>query len=233
MSLQQMSRAALKMKYPDLKGTIFIVTYGRSGSTILQSLLQSIPDTHITGENNNVLASLFQAAQSASNTRQAWGKKEQPKTHPWYGADKIKTRRIEQRLTRVFIEEIIQPHKDVRWVGFKEIRYPQLGKDLPKFLNFCNRNFPNPYFVFNSRNGKNVAKSKWWANKPENKVLNLVADMDAAFANYSSRHPENTFHAKYEDVIENPKCLQPLFQKLGEDFDLDLANKILSKKLTH
>ena len=32
-----------------LKGTIFVVTYGRSGSTALQSILQTVPKSHIVG----------------------------------------------------------------------------------------------------------------------------------------------------------------------------------------
>ena len=50
-------------KYPNLKGTLLIVTYGRSGSTILQSLAQTIPGCHTAGENYNALEGLFRASQ--------------------------------------------------------------------------------------------------------------------------------------------------------------------------
>lgn len=223
----------MKKPYPHLKGTVFIVTYGRSGSTILQSLLQSIPGAHITGENNNALEHLFRASQGLQNARKTWGKKEHPMTHPWHGADKLRPMRFEKRLTRVFTEEVIQPPEDVRWMGFKEIRYPKLGKDLPKFVRFCYRNFHNTHIVFNSRNAEDVAKSKWWARKPKAQVLSMVTEMDALFAQIAKENPTFAHHVFYEDIVADPRALQPLFDTLKEPLDLDQAHAILGQKLTH
>jgi hypothetical protein len=223
----------MKTPYKNLQGTLFIVTYGRSGSTIVQSLLQSIPHAHITGENNNALDHLFRSSQSIQNARKIWGKKNQPATHPWYGADKLRPVRFEKRLTLVFTEEVIQPPKDVRWMGFKEIRYPKIGKDLPKFIRFCHRNFHNAHFVFNSRKAEDVAKSKWWANKPKSQVLNMVSEMDASFAKFTKANPAFAHHVFYEDIVADPAALQPLFDALKEPLDLQKARAILKRKLTH
>ena len=43
---------------PDL-GYIFIVTYGRSGSTLLQGILNSIPGYLVRGENRQALRHLY------------------------------------------------------------------------------------------------------------------------------------------------------------------------------
>ncbi len=220
-------------RYPNLKGTIFIVTYGRSGSTLLQSLLQSIPGAHIVGENYNALEGLFRAGRSARKSRKTWGKKPQPATHPWHGADRIDPDRFERRLARIFVQEILQPPPDVRWIGFKEVRYQGLGEDFPAFLNFCRRTFPNPFFVFNSRNGADVAQSKWWARQPREKVLTMVETMDARFARFTAAHPEISYHAVHETTVADPASLQPLFDKLGEPFDIGAAQKALQKRLTH
>ena len=220
-------------KYPDLKGTIFIVTYGRSGSTLLQSLLQSIPGAHITGENTGTLEGLYLAGKRARLSHRTWGQKSQSKSHPWYGIDKIDPDRYEQRLAEVFIEEILQPPADTRWYGFKEIRYPRLENEFPAFLQFCQRNFENPFFVFNSRNGEEVAKSKWWAKHPREKVLTLVKKMDSRFARFAKNNAANSHHVFHEETVADPQSLMPLFTKIGEPLDLDLAAEILSKPLTH
>ncbi|WP_193789581.1 sulfotransferase [Salipiger sp. CCB-MM3] len=223
----------ISKSFPNVKGTIFIVTYGRSGSTVLQSLLQSIPGAHITGENNLALEGLFQASRSTRKARQVWGKKPQPPTHPWYGADKLKPNRFEARLAEVFVQEVIQPPNDTRWIGFKEVRYPRLGTNFPAFLNFCQRAFPNAFFVFNSRNGEDVSKSKWWANKPKAEVLQLVEDMDARFAEFTAANPSCSHHVYYEKTCADVASLQPLFDKLGEPLDLGVARKVLATPLTH
>jgi len=220
-------------KYPGLKGTIFIVTYGRSGSTLLQSLLQTIPGAHITGENFNTLFMLFEAAKRARRTKRIWGKKQQPKDHPWHGADAIKSGRFDQRLANVFIEEVLRPPIGARWIGFKEIRYQQCGDALGPFLEYLHRVFPNAFFVFNSRCSADVAKSKWWVRQSEKDVHRMVKMMDAEFSDYATRHPEYAHHVRFEDLVADLASVQPLFDKLGETLDLSRAGIVLDKRLTH
>ena len=219
--------------FPALKGTIFIVTYGRSGSTLLQSMLQTIPDAHITGENNNTLEGLFRAGERARESRRVWGRKPYAKDHPWHGANKINPDLFEKKLAEVFTDFIIQPPPDARWFGFKEIRYPRLGADFPEFLKFCQRNFHNAFFVFNSRKGEDVANSKWWADQPRENVLKLVINTDRRFASFAKANPEISHHVFHENTLADPASLQPLFDKLGETLDLEVARNILNKPLTH
>ena len=220
-------------KFPNLKGTIFIVTYGRSGSTLLQSLLQSIPGAHITGENHNLMETLFMASERARKTRQTWGKDLLPKDHPWYGADEITPVRFERRLVQNFVDEILHPPQDARWFGFKEIRYSALGDRFEAFLNFYQRNFPNPFFVFNSRNAEEVAKSAWWVDWPTEEVLEMVRSMDRRFAEFATANPSVSHHVFYEETVRDPATLKPLFDKLGEPFDPTAAQAKLATRLTH
>ena len=220
-------------KYPNLKGMLLIVTYGRSGSTILQSPAQTIPVCHIAGENYNALEGLFRASQRVRRSSNTWGKKPHPSNHPWYGADQLVARRFERKLVDVFIEEVLCPPSAARWYGFKEIRYPSLQDDFPNFLNFCRRNFPNAFFIFNSRNGEDVAESAWWKNHSRQSVLEMVAEMDQRFAIFADENPTYSHHVRYEDIVCDPVRLRPLFDKLGESLDIAAAQRILAQHLTH
>ena len=224
-----------KTQYPNLKGTIFIVTYGRSGSTLLQSMLQGIPGAHIIGENFGALYHLFSGFQRIAKTRRKWGQKEQPMNSPWYGADKLAPVRFRDRMIDLFVEEVIQPPKDVRWYGFKEIRYGEgvIGNDFEAYVGFLRRAFPNAYIVFNSRNGEDVSKSRWWKKSKPEDVQDMVRTMDAKFEAYTREFPEQCFHARYEDTVADPTCLKPLFVMLGEPFDADRAQEVLGVKLKH
>ena len=219
--------------FPHLKGTIFIVTYGRSGSTLLQSILQTIPGSHIVGENYNAMEGLFQASQSVKKTRRKWGGKEHPKNHPWHNANNVRPVLFEKGLVDMFVREVLIPPKDVRWYGYKEIRYPASGDRLDAYLQFHKRNFPNPFFVFNSRKGEDVANSAWWKNKPRQEVLDLVQTMDARFAKFTAANPDCAHHVFFEDTLQDPSSLQPLFDKLGEPLDLSVVQDILERRLTH
>ncbi|MCA8867326.1 MAG: sulfotransferase [Rhodobacteraceae bacterium] len=219
--------------YPNLKGTIFIVTYGRSGSTLLQSLLQSIPGAHIVGENYNALEGLFRTAERARMARSKWGKKDHPPNHPWHNASRIRPVRLETGLAEVFTRELIAPPRDARWIGFKEIRFQTLDDDFEGFLNFQRRAFPNAFFVFNSRRGEDVANSAFWKKRPRDQVLDMVTRMDARFADFADKNPDCSHHVFYEQTIDDPATLQPLFDKLDEPLDLDAAKAVLGERLTH
>lgn len=175
----------------------------------------------------------MQSCQRARRAKAVWGKKPHPQDHPWHGASEIRPVRFERRMTRLFVEEIIQPPKDVRWIGFKEIRYMSYENDFEHAMNFLIRNFPNPYIVFNSRRGEDVAKSSWWKNHETSAVIDMVNTMDERFASYASSNPFRTFHAKYEETVSDPKSLQPLFDKLGEDLNIESVYEKLQRQLKH
>lgn len=219
--------------YPDLKGTIFIVTYGRSGSTLLQSLLQSIPGAHIVGENYNALEGLFRTAQRARKARSKWGKKDRPPNDPWHNASQIRPARLEKALAEVFTRDVLAPPQDARWIGFKEIRFQTLDDDFDDFLAFQRRAFPNAFFVFNSRRGEDVANSAFWKKRPRHQVVDMVTRMDARFADFAEKNPECSHHVFYEQTVADPASLQPLFDKLGEPLDLEAARAVLGERLTH
>ena len=220
-------------RFPDLKGTLFVVTYGRSGSTLLQGILQTIPGAHIAGENHNVMESLWHSVRRLRMTRDTWGKKQQPPTHPWYGADKVTPGRFAERLVDSFVAEVLHPPVEARWIGFKEIRYNALGNNFGNVLDFMTRYFKNPHFIFNSRRAEDVAQSAWWADWDRGDVLKLVRTMDARFESYCAAHPENTHRVVYDDLIRDPAVIAPLFERLGEPYDEERIRAVMDTRLTH
>jgi len=219
--------------YPYLKGTIILVTYGRSGSTLLSRMLRTIPGTCLRGENYNTLSHLYRAYVSALETRSLQGKIPRDEKSAWYGAERVEPNDFADALVDCFIEQIIRPQPSVRWIGFKEIRFYELGNELGKFLDFIGTFFPNARFVFNTRPWEDVARSAWFAKKPAEEVRNHVTEMDARFADYCSRHPETTFAVEYRQYSKNTRSLKALFEFLDEDFDLGKCQEVADLHLTH
>ncbi|MFW2545246.1 sulfotransferase, partial [Primorskyibacter sp. 2E107] len=214
-------------------GTLFIVTYGRSGSTLLQSLLQTIPGAHIRGENGGALQGLFQSATALRKAHGEHGVERQPPDHPWHGMAEVNVDGYEKGLAQVFVNQVLRPPQEARWIGFKEVRYLQMGPNLPQLMTFCRRVFHNPFFVFNSRNAEDVRQSKWWAEHPADVVTAQLRRADEAFQRYSGNHPRISHHVQYEDLVADPSVLIPLFDKLGEPFDAARVAQVMSKRLTH
>ena len=65
---------------------VFVVSYGRSGSTLLQSAINSTPGTQLRGENCNILYSLYRAVASAELTILGRARHPEPRRpdHPWF-----------------------------------------------------------------------------------------------------------------------------------------------------
>lgn len=222
------------MALKDHDGFVFIITYGRSGSTVLQKVLQSIEGYFIRGENNHTLFPLYMAYRRAHEARFKHGGTPQGPDNPWYGADAILPANFSQRLCDVFLEEIIKPPKSARIVGFKEIRFHEAGPELfDQYLDFIAAKFPNTKFIFNMRRWEDVSKSSWWATMDPQRVQEILETCDGFYKKYAAKHPGRSLLMQFEDFRGNPDAFVPLFEFLGEPFDRAKIEEVISHKLEH
>lgn len=210
--------------------SVLIVTYGRSGSTLLQGLLNAIPGYRITGENYNFLYHLYVSYETLTQLGKfdyAQGGVEP--THSFYGAPDLNS--------EVYIEScgqlaynMLVPKKyrpSIRCFGFKEIRYVHFLNQLEQCLDFYQKIFPNCKIVFNTRNHEDTAKSGWWSKQDKTKVIGLLERADGAFAIYNKKNPETTFRISYEDIVQKSPRTASLFRFLGESYNENLVDDVL------
>ncbi|WP_417451978.1 sulfotransferase [Kordiimonas sp.] len=216
-------------------GYVFIVTYGRSGSTLLQRILQSVDGYFMRGENENTLYSVYTAWQRAAGMRQRFDTRRKVPPHgPWYGADEVDADAFAARMIDAFVAEVIRPPEDARLVGFKEIRYGDLTEDdLYGFLQFMKRFFPRARFIFNMRRWQGVAKSSWWRDMEPDYVQNFVTRSDEVFTRFASDNPDQSCLLRYEDYAGNAAGLSKMFEFLGEPMNVDMVASLMAHKLKH
>jgi Sulfotransferase family len=212
---------------------VFIITYARSGSTLLQKIIASIPGCHFNGENCDVLGGLYASFRSASFARDDQGK--EPRTSsgdPWRGAHLINPQRYNRRLAAAFVDEILQPPASAWLIGFKEVRYFDYEDNLELYLDYIRMTFTPALLVFNRRNPADVAKSAWWGSHSTD-IEAEVRDFDERTSNYAERHPNETIIVNYDDYCRDAESVNALFYRLGADFDPSVVKKIMSERLTH
>jgi hypothetical protein len=215
----------LTTKYPYL----FVITYGRSGSTLLQGILNTIPGYCIRGENNGVMPMYRRIHEHLCKAHQDFSQIGETPADPWYGIDLFRRDDHLAGLRQLMIDEVLRPPAATRCMGFKEIRYaPLMVGDLGELLAFMREMFPGAGFVFNSRNLDSVLESGWWKNhsNPRDFLEEFERNMKAAF----ERHAQCSTWVHYDDYIDNPVALEPLFSFLGEPFDLTSIKQTLSVK---
>lgn len=221
-----------RVRPQSIRKFVFIVSYGRSGSTVLQSMLATIPGSHIMGENLDALAGLFQSYRSAVQTRAEQGSS--PRTapgDPWRGAHNISPNKYNRKLARAFLEEVLNVPEDATVVGFKEIRYFD-HDDLEEYLDYIRLTFVPSTLVFNHRDPEDVAKSGWWRTHPA-EIAEEVRRFDRRTEKYAELHPCCCLSVNYDQYASDPKVLQPLFERVGATFDLAILNNVLSIRLNH
>ena len=205
---------------------LFVMTYGRSGSTLVQGILNTIPGYLIRGENSAALNHLhaFHATIAEESARGNLVNRRKV-THPFYGMPDVPLDRSLADLRRLVVDTLLRPEPDTRVTGFKEIRWHQ--PDLAAYVGFLREVFPGARFVVNTRHHPDVLQSKWWAKKDnseylagiEERILAVAADLgDAAY------------RLHYDDYVADPTVLAGLFDWLGEEFDLARVRETLGTR---
>ncbi len=216
------------------EGYVFIVTYGRSGSTLVQTLLQSISGYFIRGENANSLLPLFRSASRIATARVEHGYRDIEEKGPWYGINNVDPDRYAEKLIDVFLDEVIQPPEDARVIGFKEIRFHEAnGGEFERYLNFIAKHFAPAKFIFNRRNWEDVSRSGWWKNCDPEMVRETVLEADSLFDAYVNKYSERCFVAQYEDYQGNPDYWRSMFEFLGEAYDPVKVKQLCTRQLKH
>lgn len=223
--------------FPQLRKTVFVVTYGRSGSTLVQNMLNALPGACVRGENENLLAPLARAWDVVLHSEQG-AKMRQTGTlsvpsDPWYGYEAVTADAYGQALADTFLSSVLRPAPDTRISGFKEIRWHNDPVLFPVMLDFLRHFFPDPHFVFNIRDHDAVCQSGWWKNVSSTVVKRTLRDAEALYTAYSARHPKHCLTLRYDDYVERPAAWKPLFSFLGEQFDQKKVDAVMRRKLTH
>lgn len=204
---------------------VFVMTYGRSGSTLLMGILNSIPGWLLRGENRHAMRHLYDFHRSGlvEKARVDPARASQP-THPWFGIESFPEDVSLARIRDLAEATLLRPEPDTRVSGFKEIRW--YDEDLADYLGFLRQVFPGTRFVLNTRNLEDVAASNYWTHKddPLGQVQRIEAKMLAAAEGLG----DAVHRVHYDDYVADPGALRGLFDWLGEDFDLAAVEAVLA-----
>lgn len=234
--------------YAPKEGYVFLVTYGRSGSTLMTNYLNSFPGYCIRGENNNLIHHLCSAVlclneenfiKRRANLEKPFEERSPlmqrtmgtPKD-PWYGAELVDQDRFAKAMFDGFVKEILSPPTEVRVAGFKDIKWAHNLARFKNNLDIVAKHFPKTRFIFQTRDVKAVAKSGMWVKRPPQEVETYIRNADAAFLDYA-KDKEFCIHVRYEDMVDGDGTFRQLASFLGEDFCAETARRILDEKLMH
>jgi hypothetical protein len=222
-----------RAQHHQIEKFVFVVGYGRSGSTLVQALLGSIPGCHIAGENLGAVFTLAQAHAQLAEVADRFGPGPAPPDHPWFGAFEIDPDALGRRLAGTIVNEVLRPPRGTRIAGFKEIRWLAEPHDLATSMTFLKRYLVPARFVLNVREPEAVVRSGWWSHRPRDAALAQIAAWNATLEATAKADPKHCHLLRYEAFTRDPATLAPLFAFLDEPFDHAAVDRVLGRRLAH
>jgi hypothetical protein len=205
---------------------LFVMTYGRSGSTLLQGILNSIPGFLIRGENRDAVYHLYRFHRSCVDEVARLTRRNDdvlPVTHPFYGMDGFPVDRSLELTRELATRTLLRPEAGTRVTGFKEIRWYQ--DDLAEYVGFLRQVFPGSRFLVNTRDHEAVLASKFWRDKPRDGRLERA---EKAILEVADSLGEDAYRVHYDDYVADPGTLAGLFDWLGEHLDLTTVGDVMA-----
>ncbi len=196
---------------------VVVLAVGRSGSTLLQGILNALPGVLVRGENNGFLLSLFSAHHALRAAQITWGGETTPPENPWYGAELLRPSLFRRAIAAMVIEQLCAgvDSGKYRAIGFKEIRWlPEdlQGINLHVFLSFIEQTFERVQFLLLTRDVEQILKSGWWPSKDQDKARRDIL----GFYECAAVAPvKNLFRIDYSDLVPGTAALKNLCELMG------------------
>ena len=204
---------------------VFVMTYGRSGSTLLMGVLNSIPGYLLRGENRHAMRHLYDFHRTGMTERaRVDPERARQPTHPWFGIESFDEEASLRGICELATATLLRPEADTRVSGYKEIRW--YDEDLPDYLHFLRQVFPGCKLVVNTRHLPDVAASNFWTHKDD--PLGRLQDIEDRMLAAAEGLGEAARRVHYDDYVADPAVLRGLFEWLGEAWDEDRVRSVMA-----
>lgn len=209
---------------------VIICAAGRSGSTLLQGILNTIPNSCVRGENLGMVVQLFFAYRALIGSRRLVGDEPSTPRHPFFGAELMSTERFVRTCSELIVDQLSLP-VGTRLFGFKEIRWPDGDLErsgvLHPYLAFLELVMPRVKFVFLKRDLDEIVGSQWWRQKDPDMAKASIR----AFYQQMSTAPVDMMEIDYSSLIRRDMSeIERLFAFLDEICDQKAVNDVLDVK---
>lgn len=187
---------------------VFVVTYGRSGSTLVQGLLNTMPGTVVRGENEFFLRGLFLSHQALARTQEKWAGASERKgpASAFYGADQLDlaqfARGVRDLVERQLLGDV--PRQEVACLGFKEVLWHEISAgETESFLGFLDAVFPDARYVLHRRDHEDVLVSGFWKRWDEEKAARALVRVEQLQDALADRHPDRVCWTSYKELTSD------------------------------
>jgi hypothetical protein len=200
-SSSERSTAARPQSEP-LPSFVFVVTYGRSGSTLVQGILNTLPATTVRGENGFYVWELFQAHRRAASFAEAHAQHRPRKVESaFYGAHRVTDGRLARLERSLVLGLLLDGGKRPEHVGFKEVLWHRIPReDTEDFFQWFERLFPEARYVLNTRAMEDASTSGFWRSYDKDEALAAMRRVVEIQDHLRRTRPDRVLDTRYEVI---------------------------------
>jgi len=184
-----------------------VVTYGRSGSTLVQGLLNTLPRCLMRGENDLYVLPLARAMISAERWREEHTEHGAfDDTSAFYGLKAIRPAVFAQSINDIVTQCLVGRYDpaDYDVIGFKEVLWHRIEpEETEAFFAAMDQAFPGARYVLNTRDLDKVVKSGFWRRTDEDEARQLIARVKEVQEHLRATRPDRVLDVRYEEELQS------------------------------
>ena len=189
---------------------VFVVTYGRTGSTLLQGMLNALPRTLVRGENGLYVQHLFRAWQAADEIRQRRnGPPSRKPTSAFYGIGALTRKRFVRSARRLLVGGLLgtEDEKDYDRLGFKEVEWHHLTpEETAPFFDWLDDVCPGAKYVLNTRDVEQAMGSGFWQRRDAEEGKAAIQRVVEIQDHLRATRPDRVLETRYEVITGDDKA---------------------------
>lgn len=218
--------------------SLYVVTYGRSGSTLVNGYLSHLPGMDLKGENYLFPLPLADAeARLADAEALKYGGRDK-QASPWYGSHQFSTVQWKRDIRRALYNQLYPFSPIPKTIGFKEIRwwYRLNADDFNQKLDWLISIRKPGAIVFLTRNLDKTMAGAWWAKQSDEERAKSRAGLEqfeALALAYAAAHPDHSVHITYEDFCADSGAAKRINHMLGLKFKEDVYRQTLGARYSY
>jgi hypothetical protein len=201
------------------KPFIVVMAIARSGSTLLQGILNAMPGCLVRGENGGFFLALARAHEALCHAKNHSASYTTP-VNAWFGCEELDPDATLAAFAGIAAGQVLgsRRHEPLAAIGFKEVRWLQrdLGEtSLWGYLGFIEAMFPEARFVLLTREIDEILRSAWWPSFASPALRREMLEFYAAARTAPLRA---RFEIDYSDLQAGGARLRQLAEFVGSSY---------------
>jgi len=214
---------------------VFVVTYGRSGSTLTQGLLNTLPRTLVRGENNLYVLSMFRAERLAKTFKKQHSKHGAGSiSSAFYGLREMRMAEFARTTGELVTSQLLggADPREVDAIGFKEVLWHSVtAEETDAFFSFMDDAFPGARYVLNQRDHEQVVGSGFWQKFDQDEVMRAILRVEEIQEFLRKTRADQTYDTRYERVTSPDQAVADAELRGLAEFITGSCDEVLLEQL--